>query len=139
MENLKELQKAKGLECLKKLKICDDFIEVFEKKDEVCYFVGYAGHWAWQDKEITEKIKELEEKYEIKVYAVIVTFSQLGKLYDFLYISKCSEDWEDMIMAGSKVNQFIIPSYCWNKDYKYLSEFGSIIVNAQFGGMRRVG
>ena len=39
-----------------------DIIKGFEENDEVCFYERFAGYWAWQDEDLQNKIKELEEK-----------------------------------------------------------------------------
>ena len=60
----KEEKKLKAIKTLKELNIYKPYIDGFKKNDYVCYFNGYAGFWTYQDKELTEKIKEIETKVE---------------------------------------------------------------------------
>lgn len=86
----KDERKQKAVECMKKLDIYQPYIKNFMQNDHVCYFEQYAGCWAWQDKELQNKIKYLEEKYNCTVYAITHEYTEFGELYDFylLQISK---------------------------------------------------
>ena len=140
MKSLKELQKEKAIECLEKLKIYGKFIEEFKSKDIVSCFVGYNDNLVvLDDEEITQKIKEIEEKYKAKVYAVMINYTILGTYYDFLYVSQYIEEWEHILIAATEPNEFIVNSICWNKDKNLVNEFGTIMIEAQFGGIRRIG
>ena len=47
----KEERKEKALEFMQKLDIYKPYIKGFEKSDNVCFFEGFAGYWAWQKEE----------------------------------------------------------------------------------------
>ncbi len=132
-----EERKEKALECLKKLNIYEGFIKDFEKNNEVCYFEHFAGFWAWQDEELMKKIKEVEEKYNCTVYAVTHSFTDFGEVYDFLLVTDYKEEWNDLLYKGQQKG-FYAFSYCWNKDDDWCSELGTIVVQSEFGGIRRI-
>lgn len=81
MSTTLEERKNKVLELMKKLDIYKPYIKGFKENNEVCFFEGFGGFWAWQDKELQNKIKELEEKYNCTVYAVTHGFTEFGELY----------------------------------------------------------
>ena len=58
----KEQRKQQAIKFLEKLNIYDGFIKDFKREDTVCYFENYMGYWAFQDKELLDKIKKIEEK-----------------------------------------------------------------------------
>ena len=70
-----EERKEKALELMQKLNIYKPYIEGFKKNNEVCYFERFAGFWAWQDEELNNKIKEIEERYNCTVYAITHEFT----------------------------------------------------------------
>ena len=123
---------------MKQLDIFQPYIKGFEKRDEVCYFERYAGFWAWQDEDLQNKIKEIEEKYNCTVYAITHDYTEFGELYSFLIITDYKEEWDDLIYKNS-ANEFYAFSYVWNKTDNDLSEFGTILVDSLGGGIRRVG
>lgn len=132
----KEERKEKALEIMQQLEIYKPYIKGFENNDEVCYFERYAGFWAWQDEDVHNKVKEIEEKYNCTVYAITHELTDFGELYDFLIVTDYKEEWEDLICQYSK-NEFSAFSYVWNKSDDYLSEFGTILVQSFGGGIRR--
>ncbi len=133
-----EERKQKALEYLKKLNICKSYITDFEKDNTVCYFEHFAGFWAWQDEELTKKIKEIEARYNCTVYAVTHEFTELGEMYDLLLVTDYKEEWNDLLYKGINKGSYAF-AYCWNKDDDWCSELGTILVQSEFGGIRRIG
>ena len=133
-----EERKQKALEIMKKLDIYKPYIDGFKDNNDICYFERFAGFWAWQDKELAQKIKEIEEKHNCTVYAVTHEFTDFGECYDFLIVTDYEEEWQDLISDYNN-NTYYAFAYVWNKDDDYCSEFGDILINSAFGGIRRVG
>ena len=136
MNTTKIERKEKAIELMKKLGIYKPYIKGFKGNDEVCFFEGFGGFWAWQDEELTSKIKEVEEKYNCTVYAVTHEFTEFGELYDFLIVTDYKEEWDDLLtnLQGS----FYAFAYVWNKDDDSCSEFGTICLQSFGGGIRRI-
>lgn len=135
----KKERKEKAIEIMKKLDIYKPYIEGFEKNNDVCYYEGVgAGFWAWQDKELEKKIKEIEQKYDCTVYAVTHEYTEFGELYDFLLVTSDKEDWDFLLSESKDDNTYIVFSYVWNKSDEYCSELGSIGIATFGGGIRRV-
>lgn len=133
----KEERKEIALKIMKQLDIYKPYIKGFEKNNEVCFFERFAGYWAWQDEDVQNKIKDLEEKYNCTVYAITHEFAEFGELYNFLIITDYKEEWDDLIFKYS-ANEFSAFSYVWNKSDEYLSEFGTILIQSFGGGIRRI-
>ena len=133
----KEERKELALKFMKQLDIYKPYIKGFEENDEVCFFERFAGYWAWQDEEVQNKIKWLEEKYNCTVYAITHEYAEFGELYNFLIITDYKEEWDDLICKYS-ANEFSAFSYVWNKTVNDFSEFGTILIDSFGGGIRRV-
>ena len=133
-----EKKRAKALELMKQLDLCEDFVEMFKEKGIVTYFEQHIGYWAFQDEELMAKIKAFEEKWNALVFAVTHEYCEFGECYSFLYIPDQRDEWDDMVQRTDERNVFYAFAYVWNKDYDYDSEFGSILVKTRFGGLRRV-
>ena len=134
----KEERKEVALKIMKELNIFDPYIQGFEKNDEVCFFERYAGFWAWQDEDLQNKIKDLEEKYNCTVYVITHDYTGFGELYSFLIVTDYKDEWDDLIYKNS-ANEFYAFSYVWKKTDEDSSEFGSILVDSLGGGIRRIG
>ena len=65
-----EERKELAIKLMKDLDIYKPYIKGFKEEDNVCFFENYGGFWAYQEPELIEKIKEIEEKHNCTVYAV---------------------------------------------------------------------
>lgn len=136
MNTTKEQRKEKAIELLKKLEVYKPYINGFKHGNKVCYFENYAGFWAYQDEELQNKIKEIEERYSCTVYAITHELFEFGECYSFLIVTNNNEEWDSILEPCNK-NKFYAFSYVWNKDVDYCSEFGTIQVQNFGGGIRR--
>lgn len=130
-------QKEKAISLMKKLAIHKPYIVGFDKKDNACYFENYAGFWAWQDEELTSKIKQFEQRNGAIVYAVTHEYLDFGECYDFLFVPKDEEDWDDLLWDAER-GDFYAYAYVWNKSCDWCSEFGTIGIRSFGGGIKRV-
>ena len=134
---MKEKQKAKAVEIMKRMDIYKPYIEGFEKEDKVCFFEQFGGFWVYQEPEVEAKMKELEKEYGCTVYAITHEFTQFGECYSFLLVSKYEEEW-DRCVVSEKNNHYAF-AYVWNKDDDWCSEFGTVVVKSFGGGIKRIG
>lgn len=133
----KEQRKEYAIKLMKKLNIYKPYIEGFIEENNVCYFERYAGFWAFQDEELLEKINKIEEKYNCTVYAVTHDFAEFGELYNFLIVTSYKEEWDELLI-GDNTTKYAY-AYVWNKTDNDCSEFGTIVINTLYGGLRRIG
>lgn len=129
-------KKEKAVEILKKLNIYKPYINGFQKKGDVCFFEGYGGHWAYQEPELIDKIKEFEDSHNALVYAVTHEFTDFGECYDFMFVPNCKDEWDDLVIDMHN-KTFCVFAYVWDKDDEW-SEFGDIIIKSMYGGIRRI-
>jgi len=133
----KKERKEKAIELLEELNIYTPYIDGFKNNNDVCYYENYAGYWAYQDNEIINKIKDIENKYNCTIYAITHEYTEFGECYDFLLVTEYKDEWNDLI-----VNQkpyYNVFAYVWNKDDDSCSEFGTICVASFGGGLKRIG
>lgn len=133
----KEQRKEYAVKLMKKLNIYKPYIEGFIEENNVCYFERYAGFWAFQDEELLEKINTIEEKYNCTVYAITHDFAEFGELYNFLIVTSYKEEWDELLI-GDNTTKYAY-AYVWNKTDNDCSEFGTIVINPLYGGLRRIG
>ncbi len=133
----REIKKQKAIENLEKLDIYEPYIKGFKDEDNICYFENYGGFWAWQEPELIEKVKELEEKYNCLVYAITHEYTEIGEMYSFLIVTDYEEEF-DMLLENYG-NQYYAFAYVWNKDDEDSSEFGTVVLSSFGGGIRRIG
>ena len=136
MNITKEDKKIKAIELMKKLDIYKPYIKGFEKDNEVCYFERFAGYWAWQNVDLIEKIKEIEEKHNCTVYAVTHDFTEFGECYSFLLVTDYKEDWNYLLEKAN--NGFYAFAYVWNTEDDWCSEFGTVGIKSFGGGILRI-
>ena len=129
-------RKQKAIELMKELKIYKPYIDGFIKENNVCYYENFTGFWAWQDKELKDKIKEIETQNNCTIYAVTHEYTDFGECYDFLIVTDYKEDWEYLLTKAEQ--GFYATAYVWNKLDEYCSEFGDISVVSFGGGIKRV-
>ncbi len=131
-----EEKKAKAIEVMKKLKIYEPYIQGFEQEDKVCFFEMFGGYWVYQEPEIEAKMREIENEYNCKVFAITHEITSIGEFWDFLIVSNYPEEWDDMVYSHGDNHTLL--AYVWNKTDEWCSEFGSITVQSCGGGIRRV-
>lgn len=135
MENVSK--KDKALELMKRLDLFDGFIRDFKEQDLVCYFERFIGFWDYQNKELEAKRKEIEKEYNCLVYAITHEFIQGDEMYSFLLVSNYPEEWE-YALQNAGANKHYAAAYVWNKSCEWCSEFGDVVVESAYGGLRRV-
>jgi len=135
MENVSK--KDKALELLKQLDIYQPYIDGFKENGYVCYFERFAGFWDFQNKELEAKRKEIEKKHNCLVYAITHEFLEGDELYSFLLVTNYPEEW-DYLLQDAGHHEHYATAYVWNKSCDWCSEFGDVVIENAFGGLRRV-
>lgn len=132
--------KEKSIQIMNKLNICEDFVSMYKEhgKEYVCYYDNGFGYWVFQNQELFDKMKEIEESKNCICYAIVHTFTDFGELYDFLLVDEYEEDW-DSIIYDYDDNIKGAFTYCWNKTNDICSEFSRAYIVNRFGGLVRVG
>ena len=133
MENLKIEQKLEAIKRMKKLDIYTQAIKEFEK-DNMLNKSESGGILFWLDENEQEMVKEFEEKYNATVYHLIHNYTEYGELYSFLFVSQYKDDW-DYDDEDLNNNRSLV--YVKNIDEDAFSEFGTIGIRSQFGGLIR--
>ena len=132
----KEQRKQQAEKYLKQLDIYKPYIKGFMEDDNVCFYENFGGFWAYQEKELAEKIKEIESKHNCTVYAVTHEYTQFGECYSLMLVTDYPEEWEQSLVRDKST--FYTFAYVWNKDDDWCSEFGTIGVKSLGGGIKRV-
>lgn len=133
MEKLKIEQKQEAIARMKKLDIYAPAITEFEKENLVNKS-EHGGILYWLDENEQEMVKEFEEEYGAMVYHIIHNYTNFGELYSLLYVSKNKDEWD---YDNDDLNHNICLAYVKNLDEDAFSEFGSIGIKSQFGGLVR--
>ena len=133
MKITNEMKKQEAVARMKSLKLYPNIIREFEEKD-VINLSENGGILYWLSDEQKQYVKEFEETYNTLVYHVIRSFTEFGELLTFLYVSDEQEEWEydrEDLKGGYTC------AYVKNLDEDLFSEFGSVGIRMQFGGLVR--
>ena len=120
---------------MKKLKLHPNVINEFINENKLNKSDGPLGTLYWLTEEEQERVKRIEEKYNVLVYHVIHTFSNLGETYDLLYVENEKECWE---YDRLDIEQGIVLSRTEVVEVDINSEFGSIGIQSKNGGVIRI-
>lgn len=129
-EKLKE-----ALKRMKQLNLHPNVLNELEKENKLNYSDRFGALYWIEDDVLLEKIKWFEDKYNTLVYHVIKTYTNIGTLYSFLYVSDNEDEWE-MDKADLSLNSPY--AYVFNYKDSFCSEIGSIEIRKIFGGLERV-
>ena len=129
----KAKQKQEALERMKLLNLSKNIIKEFDKEG-IVNLSENGGILYWLDSDQQAIVDEFEKEYDALVYHVIHDFTEFGELYSLLYVSKYEEEWED---DKDDIKNGIALVYVKNMDEDLFSEFGSIGIRSQFGGVVR--
>ena len=91
--------------------------------------------------ELNEKEQKIVDKFEqehkgYKVYHVIHNIFEFGEVYSLLYVDNNFDEWH---YFDEDLQNNITFVYAYNKDDDFCSEFGSIGIKKNIGGLIRIG
>lgn len=131
----REEKKIEALARMKAWGIYPPIVKQFKEDDQISESAPPLGACYWLDEEQTARVRKFEEQHNALVYHVIHSFTNIGEMESFLYVSDYSEEWEqdrDDIKQGQQL------VYVFNKDMPDCSEFGSIgVALTGAAGLRR--
>ena len=131
----KEERFIEAIERMKLLKLDKECIEAFTK-GKVWESEGYGALYEvnQEEQEIIDNFEKNHKEY--LVYHMIHDIFEFGEVYTLLYVSSDEEEWEQDI---SDLKDGYHIAYCYNKTYPECSEFGSVAIKSNIGGLVRVG
>ncbi len=130
---MKTKQKQEAIERMKMLKLSDNIIREFEKEG-IINMSENGGFLYWLDSDQQAIVDEFQAEHNTLVYHVIHSYTEFGELYALLYVSKDEDEWDydkDDLKNGYAL------AYVKNVTDDWCSEFGSIGVKPQYGGLVR--
>ena len=119
----REEMKAEAIARMRQLHLYPETIRQFERENLISESAPPFGACFWLNEAQRERVRQLEAKYNILVYHVIHSFTTIGEMESYLYVSNHPEEWEDD-RAGLKEGETV--AYVYNCDDPELSEFGYI-------------
>ena len=142
-EELREAQKVEALKRLKKLDVHPNVIEDF--KNGTLNRSEFGGILYWLNDDEKEIVDQFEEKTNCLVYHVIKNPTEFGELLTLLYVSEYEEEWEQEMADLSEPCEFadgqkgyVVMAYVKNLDDDMCSEFGSVGIMSNYGGVKRI-
>lgn len=129
----KTKQKQEAIERMKMLKLHGNVIREFDKEG-IVNLSENGGFLFWLDSDQQAIVDDFEKEHNALVYHVIRSFTEFGELYALLYVSKDEDEWE---YDREDIQHGIALAYVKNIDDDFCSEFGSIGIKPQFGGLVR--
>lgn len=132
-------QKEIAIQCLKKLGVYGPYVEKFEKEDVPMFYERLTGYYLPHELVLQAKVKEIQEKNDVLVYAVTHEWLEFGECWSMLCVYKNSKSLDDCIMDTVHPDTFFVNSYVWNLDQEHFSEFGDVVINTYDGRIRRLG
>ena len=119
-----EEKKIEAVARMKLLQIFPDAIKQFENSGIVSYSLPPYGALFWVDDEDKKRIKEFEETYSALVYTVIRSYTEIGKMDSYLFVSDYKDEEWTLDRADLKHKQAF--AYVYNYDEPMFSEIGAI-------------
>lgn len=129
----RQKQKQEAIARMKLLKLHQNIIREFEQ-DDVINLSENGGILFWLDEKQTEYVRNFEKNYDAVVYHVIHEYTNIGEMLSFLYVSDDKYEWgydRDDLKKGYAL------AYVKNLDDEECSEFGTIGIKPQYGGLIR--
>lgn len=131
---MKEKQFIEAIERMKMLKLDKSCIEAFTK-GKVWESEGFGALY-----EVNNEEQFIIDKFEAHhegclVYHMIHNKFEFGECYSMLYVSSDTDEWQQ---DKEDIKDGYVFAYVYNKDDDWCSEFGSIAIKSQFGGLVRL-
>lgn len=129
-------QEAEILTRMKLLKLSKECIDALFKNHKVWLSAGIGALY-----EVDEEEQELIDTFQKEhpgcyVYHMIHNVFEFGECYSILYVSPDTDEWQQ---DKEDIKDGYVFAYVFNNDNEWCSEFGSIAVKSQFGGLVRIG
>lgn len=130
---MKAKQRTEALKRMELLKLHENVIDDF-KEISLLNQSELGGILYWVEGEMEKKIREWEEKTGNLVYHVIHDYTEFGELLSLLYVSTYEDEWET---DREDIQDGYALAYVMNLTDDWCSEYGSIGIRPQWGGVVR--
>ena len=132
-----EEKKAEAIERMKALGIFPQTIQQFKNEDCISISEPPFGAFYWAEGQDLERIRQFEAENDALVYVVIRSYTTIGKLDSYLFVSDSAEEWEVDRKNIREVGDGLL-AYVYNHDAPECSEMGYIgIAPTDAAGLRR--
>lgn len=135
MNVTREEKMAEAIKRMKALGVFNPTIKQFKDDGYISISEPPFGAFYWAEGDDLKRIREFEEQNSALVYLVVRSYTTIGKMDSYLYVSDYPEEWEQD-RADIKDGQPLV--YVYNHDAPDCSEFGCISVAlTPAAGLRR--
>lgn len=131
MKISREEKKIEALDRMKRLGVFSETIKQFEQEDLVSISEPPIGAFFWVENEELEEMRRFEQRNNALVYVIIRSYTTIGKMDSYLYVSDYKDEWQrdrDMLSSNETF------AYVINRNMPYCSEFGSIGIRRTIAG-----
>ena len=119
----REEMKSEAIARMRQLHLYPETIRQFERENLISESAPPFGACFWLNEAQRERVRELETKYNILIYHVVHSFTTIGEMESYLYVSNHPEEWED---DRADLKEGTTVAYVYNCEDPLLSEFGPI-------------
>lgn len=119
----REEMKSEAIARMRQLHLYPETIRQFERENLISESAPPFGACFWLNEAQRERVRELEARCNILIYHVIHSFTTIGEMESYLYVSDRPKEWEDD-RADLKTGTTV--AYVYNCDEPLFSEFGYI-------------
>ena len=127
----REEKKIEAIARMKKLGVFSETIKQFEQEDLVSISEPPVGAFFWVENEELEEMRRFEQRHKALVYVIIRSYTTIGKMDSYLYVSDYKDEWQRDRDALNSNEAF---AYVINRDMPDCSEFGSIGIRRTIAG-----
>lgn len=118
-----EEKKAEAIKRMKALKLYSEVIEQFERDGLVNISEPPFGAHFWLDDENKTRVAYFEKQYNALVFTGIRSFTSIGKMDSFFFVSDYKDEWPRDWEALTEQSALV---WVYNHDMPDCSEIGSI-------------
>lgn len=131
-----EDKKIEALKRIKELRLHPNVAKGFENSNLINFSVPPLGGLFWATEEDKERIKKFENEHNALVYTGIRSYTTIGQLDSYLFVSDYKEEWD---MDNEGIRNGDILAYVYNHAAPDFSEIGYISIETlPSGGLLRV-
>lgn len=129
-----ERMMAEAIRRMKILHLHKNVIKEFESDERILNKSEGYGALYWLDEEEKKMVADFEETSGAIVYTCILTCMEFGECLSLLFVPNDEAEWE---MDRTDIEEGYAFAYVINKTYPQFTEYGTIGVKSQYGGLVR--
>jgi len=126
-----EEKKAEALKRIKALRLHPNVAKEFEKDGTINFSEPPLGGLFWATDEDMERIRDFEARYDVLVYTGIRSYTNIGKMDSYLFVSDHKEEWAT---DNDDLKNDEVLAYVYNRDMPDCSEMGYIGIKSLITG-----